>query len=121
MKTAKINVTSSANATPEVIAAWKKENPRGVWILTVFKDDEEDTDPDAVAESKTGYVRKPTRQELSAAMTLKNDPLGQAENILRDCWLGGDEELLEDEDYFQGAVSKFSEIMEVRKAEIKKL
>ena len=70
---------------------------------------------------KPGYVRKPTRKELSAAMTLKNDPLLQAEDILRSCWLGGDTELLEDEDYFQGAVAQFSELMEVRTGEIKKL
>lgn len=113
MKTKDVQPRNSANVTPELIEAWKKDNPRGIWELEVFNEDE--------TQSKKGYVRKPTRLELSAAMTLKNNPLGQAEDILRSCWLGGDEELLDDEDYFQGAVNKFSELMEVRRGEIKKL
>jgi hypothetical protein len=116
MKVKDIQPKNAQNVTAEIIGAWKVAHPRGVWELTVFKDEEDEN-----GESKTGYVRKPTRKELSAAMTLKNDPMGQAEDILRSCWLGGDDELLEDEDYFAAAVSRFSDLMEVRRAELKKL
>ena len=106
-------ISPASAVTPKIIEDWKKANPRGIWELKVYNEDE--------TENKTGYVRKPTRLELSAALTIKNDPLKQAAEILNDCWLGGDDELLNDEDYSQGALAQFSELMEVRKGEIKKL
>ena len=119
MKTKDILPKRAADVTNAVKDGWKKDHPRGVWELKVFKDEDEDDSEEQ--EFKIGYVRKPLRTELSAAMTLKNDPLGQAESIFRDCWLGGDQELLDDEDYFQGAINKFSDLMKVRTAELKKL
>lgn len=131
MKVKDIQPRHAANVTPEIKEAWKEANPRGVWELNIDTDDEageiDKTDERGRVTKvmsyiqKTGYVRKPTRSEISAAMTIKNDALKQAEELLRDCWLGGDEELLDDEDYFQAAVVLFSELMEVRKGELKKL
>lgn len=113
MQTKDIRPTKAENVTEAVIAGWKKDHPRGVWKMTVYAEDGD--------ESKTGYFRKPSRVELASAASIKNDPMGIAEGLLRDSFLGGDEELLSDDDYFQGALEQFQELMQVRRGEIKKL
>ena len=131
MKVKDIQPRTSADVTEAVLDAWKAAYPRGVYRIAINTDEvlgeEEETDAKGkkytvkVYGQKVGYVRKPVRNELSAAMTLKNDPLGQAEDILRSCWLGGDQDLLDDDDYFQGALMQFQEVMEIKSGEIKKL
>ena len=131
MKAESIKIIDAANVTDAVIKAWKEANPRGVWEIAVDTDEEagtvEGTDKRGLKTITKKYkqhrcfVRKPTRNELSAALTIKNDPLKQVEEIFRDCWLGGDEIILNDEDFFQGAVAQFTDLMEVRNGEIKKL
>jgi len=117
MNTKKIQPRKAADVTPEVIKAWKEAHPRGIWQVSIDGDDP--ADKEAI---KTGYLRKPSREELASFMTSKDaNPLDVAEGLLRDCWLGGDEELLDDFDYFQGAVTQFQELMKVRTGEIKKL
>lgn len=100
---------TAAEITPEVIDALKKDNPRGVWEIEI--------------EGKKGYVRKPTREEMKFAMTLatKNDPLGMAEEILKSCWLGGDMELIDDDDYFYGAAMQLQDLVEIKAGQLKKL
>lgn len=90
----------------EHISAWKKEW-RDVYDITVG--------------GKTCYVHKPTRQVLSAAFTQQSDPIKMGEFLLNNCWLGGDEEIKEDDSLFLGAIAKFNSIIEVKEAEIKKL
>jgi hypothetical protein len=113
MQVKSVQPRKAANVTPAIIEEWKKAFPRGIWEMKVFPEDD--------GEPKIGYFRKPTRQELGAASTIQNDPLAIAEDLLRTSWLGGDEELLEDDDYFQGALEQYQELMKVRKGEIKKL
>jgi hypothetical protein len=132
MKTKDIQPRRAADITDAVIKAWKDSYPRGVFRLGVNDEDsviEEKEEKDdrgkkqivKVYAQKAGYVRKPTRHEIGAAMTIKNDPLLQAEDIFRSCWLGGDEELLDDDDYFQAALLQFQEVIEIKSGEIKKL
>lgn len=113
MQTKDIRPTKAANVTDAVIKGWKEAHTRGVWKMTVFAEEGD--------ESKTAYFRKPSRVELASAAAIKNDPMGIAEGLLRDSFLGGDEELLNDDDYFQGALDQFQELMQVRRGEIKKL
>ena len=40
---------------------------------------------------------------------------------MRQCWVDGDSEILDNDDYFLGAVPVLQAVTEVRKAEIKKL
>ena len=145
MQTRDIRPTKAANVTDAVIKGWKKDHPRGVWQIIVYSDDyeepgtqmpivEKEEDYDRIKEeheaeiaaykaenTRTGYFRKPSRVELASAAAIKNDPMGIAEGLLRDSFLGGDEELLNDDDYFQGALDQFQELMQVRRGEIKKL
>lgn len=101
----KENIT---NPTPAQITAWKSAY-KTVHKLTV--------------EDKVAYLRNPDRRTLSAAMTkiAKGDIVGGSEVILENCWLGGDEEIKNDDDLFVGAVSKVGELIEVKSAELEKL
>ena len=121
----KPKITNSKEVTPQIIEAWQKENSRGVFEINADSDvllHEDKKTQKKVYVKKVGWVRKPTRVEIGAAMTMHpGNALGQKEELLRDCWLGGDIELLEDDDYYLGVLSTFGEIVEVRNAEIKKL
>ena len=61
--------------TPVQIEAWKKEHGR------VFS---------AENEGRKGYYRKPSRKDLSYAMTVRDKPLEMDEALLRQCFLGGE-------------------------------
>lgn len=75
-------------------------------------------------EDKVGYFRKPTRQELSYASVASNqgkDTIKYTETIMNSCWLGGDREILEKDEYFIGAMSVIEALAEVKIGEVKKL
>lgn len=73
-------------------------------------------------DGKIAYLKKPTRKILKAAMAkMQTDPMSFAERILTDCWLGGDDEVKTNDDYFFGAAEQLEGLMEVKKAELKKL
>lgn len=132
MKVKDVQPRHSSDVTEAVIKAWKETHKRGVWEISV-PTDEKDGEPVEEKDDKgrkkevqkyvmlKGYFRKPTRQEMSASLTIKNDPIGQAEELMRDAWLGGDEELLDDDDYFQAAFIEFQELMTFKTGELKKL
>lgn len=92
-----------------MIEAWKKQNPKGVHELIV--------------DDKKGYLRNPTRNDLKYAMTrLKSGgELDMVEALLEEMWLGGDQELLDDDDYFFGAASQIQELVKVKDGSLKKL
>ncbi len=90
------------------IDAWKQEHGE------IFKLEFED--------GKEGFLKKPSRKILKAAMAkMQTDPLSFVERILTDCWLGGDEQVRTDDDYFFGAAEQLEGLMETKKAELKKL
>ena len=94
-------------ATPEQIEAWKKHN-KTVYELII---------DDAIC-----YLRKPTRQELSAATALSNDdPYLFNEQLLESCWLGGADIIKKDDEYFFAAGQPLAELLEVKQAELKKI
>lgn len=75
-------------------------------------------------EDKAGYFRKPTRQELSYASVASNqgkDVVKYTETIMNSCWLGGDREILDKDEYFIGAMSVIEALAEVKTGEVKKL
>ena len=77
-------------------------------------------------EGKKAYLRKPDRKDISHA-TIEAMELGvfnhiqYSETIMRDCWLGGDLEIIENDDLFLTTLPILQEISEVGKATIKKL
>jgi hypothetical protein len=94
-------------ATQEQIADWKKK------YNNVFQ---------VSAENKAGYIRAPRRAEIGLAFSyMAANPLKATETILQSCWLGGCEELRDDDKYFYGLNSQINEIIEMAEVEIKKL
>jgi hypothetical protein len=59
---------------------------------------------------------------MSYAMTkMQSNPLGYAEVILNQCFLGGDEEVKTNDDYFFGAAAQLEQMIEAKNAALKKL
>ena len=83
--------------TAEQVEQWKKEHGK------VFV---------AEADGKKAYYRKPTRKDLSYALTLQDQPL-------KNCFLGGDAIMHEDMDYLLGCSGELVERMvKVKKVEV---
>lgn len=73
-------------------------------------------------EGKKGYLRSPDRKILSlATVEAGQDPFKFNEIILKNCWLGGDEDIINIEKYSLAAGSKLDKIIEIKEASIKKL
>lgn len=75
-------------------------------------------------DGKVGYLRKPNRKDLSYAMAGSSsgkDAIRMNEILLNACWLGGDEELKTNDEYFFAVSEKLGKLMEVKEAELKKL
>ncbi len=96
-----------AEVTKEQIESWKKKHG-DVFEVNV--------------DGKTAYLKKPDRKVLGAASVLgKDDPMKYNETLLENSWLGGDEEIMTDDSLFLGVSSVLAEIIEIKKAEIKKI
>lgn len=89
----------------EQIAAWKKKHG-DIYEITV--------------EGKSCILRKPNRKDLSYVSVVK-DPIQMSETLMRQLWVDGDKEILEDDQLFLAAVPKMEEVMRIKEAEIKKL
>lgn len=73
-------------------------------------------------EDKACILKKPSRKALSYASSVATkDPMKFNEIILKNAWVDGDKEILEDDDYFLGASAKLAEIIEVKGAELVKI
>lgn len=101
------DTVKSGQATPEQIQSWKGQYGE---IFSI------------VVEDKVGYLRKVDRKTLSFASTVgTKDPLKFNEIILANCWLGGDEELKTNDDYFLAVSGTLSQLIIVKEAELVKL
>lgn len=95
-------------ATEAQVAEWKEKYPAGIYRYEV--------------EDKACYLRRPDRKTLSAASVIgKTDPMKYNEVILKNCWLGGDEEIKTDDGLFLGISGKLAELIEIKEGELKKL
>lgn len=92
--------------TEEMIAAWKKKYGE-VYIVS--------------SEGKTAYLRRPDRSIIGAASVLGGlDNIKQKEVMIRNCWLGGDEDILNEDKYFFGLSGQVDAMIEVAEVELKK-
>lgn len=90
--------------TAEQVEQWKKEHGK------VFV---------ASADGHKAYYRKPTRKDLSYAMTLQSQPLEMTEALLKNCFLGGDSVMHEETDYLLGCSGELTERMiTIKKVEV---
>ncbi len=97
--------------TEDQIRKWKeKHGEDGVFEVTVG--------------DKRAVLHKPSRKDISYATAGSGqgtDAMKFSEILMRQCWVDGDSEILDNDDYFLGAVPVLQAVTEVRKAEIKKL
>lgn len=99
---------TTEKVTQETIDAWKKKH--GEIFMISFED------------GTTAYLKSPDRKVLGFAMTkMQTNPLGFAEVILNQCFIGGNEAVKTDDKYFLGAASQLEGLVEAKQAELKKL
>lgn len=94
-------------ATPEQIAEWKKKH----LILFALK-----------VGGHIGYIRKPTRPEISYAQTVaQTNPLKSNEVLLNAVWVGGSDEIKTNDELFFGVCNVLEGIVKVQEAELSNL
>lgn len=91
--------------TQEQIESWKKKHGE-IFELTI--------------EDKSCIIRRPTRQEFSFVSGIK-DPIQLSETLLKQLWIDGDKEIIEDDAYFLPAISQLDEVLRQKEASVKKL
>lgn len=89
----------------EQIAAWKKKHG-DIYEISV--------------DNKSCVLRKPNRKDLSYVSVVK-DPIQMSETLMRQLWVDGDREILEDDQLFLAAIPKMEEVTRIKEAEVKKL
>ncbi len=97
--------------TQDQLEGWKKKFVDG----KVFE---------VAVEDKKVILHKPSRRDLSYAMAGSNqakDSVKFSEILLNQCWIEGDEEIKENDDYFLAVVPVLGALAETKEAEIKKL
>jgi hypothetical protein len=125
MKSPKPETTETPTATTEELLPggvsqkqldiWKAKHGQ-VFAISVAKD------KDGKAHY-TGYLHKPDRNVVGMAMQAysKQDIVRAGEALIVNCWLGGDQEIQQDDSCFVSAAVQAAELIELRQAEIKKL
>lgn len=107
MKKVPFDKNDLTNLSGEQIAAFK-ETFKAVYCIEV--------------EDKKCFLHPPTRQILDAANAASKKANSKFnEVVLKGCWLAGDKELVEDDEYFLAASTQLDEIITIKDASLKKL
>lgn len=73
-------------------------------------------------EDKIALFKKPSRQVLKMATAISaTDPMGYLEKIAENCYVAGDRELLDDDEYFLAIVPVLNELVQTKTASLLKL
>ncbi len=73
-------------------------------------------------DGSVGYIRRPDRKILSHATAVAGtDAIKFNETILRDCWLGGDESLLDDDAKFLAISAQLDKVINTVQVELVEL
>lgn len=91
--------------TKEQVAEWKRKHG-DIFELSV--------------EDKSCIVRRPNRKDLSYVSVVKN-PIQMSETLLKQLWVDGDKEILEDDSLFLAIIPKMEEVIKIKESAIKKL
>lgn len=111
---AQCNEIANTTHTEKQMKAWSMEN-KGIWFLPILDETGEKVE-------KLAIMRPINRAILSYATTKIQDEGLYAflEACMRECWIAGDDCILEDDDYFLPAANKFNAIIEGKKAALLK-
>ena len=91
--------------TKEQVAEWKRKHG-DIFELSV--------------EDKSCIVRRPNRKDLSYVSVVKN-PIQMSETLLKQLWVDGDKEILEDDSLVLAVIPKMEEVIKIKESAIKKL
>lgn len=91
--------------TEEQVAEWKRKHG-DIFELSV--------------EDKSCIVRRPNRKDLSY-VSVVNNPIQMSETLLKQLWVDGDKEILEDDSLFLAVIPKMEEVIKIKESAIKKL
>lgn len=98
------------NPNDEQISAWKEAHKLGIVKIT----SEDGT--------KSCILKKPSRRELDyASKAGETGPFKFNEALMKQCWLGGDLDMIDDEECFLQACSILGELVKTGKATLEKL
>ena len=99
--------------TEKQMKLWSNEN-KGLWFLPILRED-------GTIEA-LGIMKPITRSILSYASTkIQDEGLYEfLEAAMRECWIEGDAQILDDDDYFIPASQQFNKILEGKKAALVK-
>lgn len=75
-----------------------------------------------IVEDKMGLFKKPDRKVISSASAVAaTDPIEYVAIIAENCFVEGDKELLQEDDYFLGIVPVINQLVETKTASLLKL
>lgn len=99
-------ISKDGQFNEEQVLELKKKHGR-VWI--------------AEADDAVAYFRKPTRQEVSYAISLLNNNkmVEFIEHVLTSCYIGGSKRFTEDIDYMLGASAVVQDMVKAKTVEVK--
>lgn len=67
------------------------------------------------------YFKKPSREIVGASLAISGrNPLSAKEMLLRACFLEGDKQILDDDEYFMGAAVYADDMIDIARATLKK-
>lgn len=93
--------------TPQEIESYKEKYGK-IYLISV--------------EDKKAYIHKPDRNTLDlASLASRNKDSKFNETILINCWLAGDKEIVQDDEYFYPAGKQLNEIVKYKESELKEL
>ncbi|MCG8476207.1 MAG: hypothetical protein MI784_12135 [Cytophagales bacterium] len=92
-----------------------KEEYQELYELSIPRSDEED-------DLATAYLKKPNRKVLAVFMSKVNmDPLSAYEMLLKNCWIKGDEEIMESDEMLLSACTALEPLVSFRQGTLKKI
>ncbi|MCK8520235.1 hypothetical protein M0D21_01580 [Aquimarina sp. D1M17] len=100
------------NITESQLHAWKSKF--GKLIKVEVENDE--------GEMRFAYFRKPTMSTRAAVLqTSKTDEFKALEVLFKNCYLGGDEEIVQDDDLKLSVITAFADLTQPKEAKAKKI
>jgi len=71
-------------------------------------------------DGKYAYLKKPDRKVLKMAATMADTKIDEAEILLENCWLEGDEEIQTNDDLFLSIMPRVLRLIEFKASRLKK-
>ena len=114
------------NPSQQQVEAWKKEHG-DVYSIEVALEPESMEPGVAFLDLDelpkiTGWLKKPDRKVMNFALVgLNRNPISAGKAVLKDCWLGGDLRILNEDKYASAAALQAVDLIDIYQSRLKKL